>query len=231
MMMHETGQQVTVDTQQVAVETPDGRLAGQWSMPSQARGAVIFAHGSGSSHRSSRNRHVADHLNERGLATLLFDLLTEEEAGIDSQSGRFRFDIDLIGRRVGEATDWLCEQRWLGNGPIGYFGASTGAAAALQAASTRAERVKAVVSRGGRVELAEPSLPKVRAPTLMIVGENDVEVLNLNRGAVNDFTTEVKMEIVPGASHLFEEPGAMDEVARLTGDWFDEHLKGSRARA
>lgn len=222
--MNSVDKQLTVETQQVMVQTRNARLAGRWSAPPQIRGAVVFAHGSGSGHRSQRNEHVAEQLHNCGFGTLLFDLLNEEESGIDGQSGIYRFDVDLLAQRVREATEWLDEGGWSRGKPIGYFGASTGAAAVLAAAAGWGERIKAVVSRGGRVELAEPYLPRVSSPTLLIVGEKDVPVLNINRGAVPEFTIPVKMEIIPGASHLFEEPGALDQVARLSGNWFLRHL-------
>jgi pimeloyl-ACP methyl ester carboxylesterase len=194
-------------------------------VPQPARGLVLFAHGSGSSRHSSRNRHVAGELQAAGLATVLADLLTPEEEQVDVRTGALRFDIDLLSGRVAALTDWLVEQERLADLGVGLFGASTGAAAALVAAAARPAAVEAVVSRGGRPDLAGGRLRQVRQPTLLIVGGRDRTVLELNRGAMEELGGETKLEIVPGASHLFEEPGALDEVARLARDWFVHHLK------
>jgi putative phosphoribosyl transferase len=188
--------------------------------PEQPRGVVAFAHGSGSSRQSPRNRGVAEVLNRHGLATLLADLLTEPEERRDARSGELRFDIGLLGRRVIALVDWLSAARTL---PIGLFGASTGAAAALVAAAERPV-VAAVVSRGGRPDLAAAALPAVRAPTLLIVGERDPQVLDLNRRAAELLTAPQQLHIVPGATHLFEEPGALDQVATEAAGWFGRHL-------
>jgi putative phosphoribosyl transferase len=193
-------------------------------VPQPARGLVPFAHGSGSSRHSSRNRHVAGELQAAGLATVLADLLTPEEEQADVRTGALRFDIDLLSGRVTALTDWLVEQERLADLGIGLFGASTGAAAALVAAA-RPASVQAVVSRGGRPDLAGGRLRQVRQPTLLIVGGRDRTVLELNRGAMEELGGETRLEIVPGASHLFEEPGALDEVARLARDWFVRHLR------
>jgi putative phosphoribosyl transferase len=193
-------------------------------VPQPARGLVLFAHGSGSSRHSSRNRHVAGELQAAGLATVLADLLTPEEEQADVRTGALRFDIDLLSGRVTALTDWLVEQERLADLGIGLFGASTGAAAALVAAA-RPASVQAVVSRGGRPDLAGGRLRQVRQPTLLIVGGRDRTVLELNRGAMEELGGETRLEIVPGASHLFEEPGALDEVARLARDWFVRHLR------
>jgi pimeloyl-ACP methyl ester carboxylesterase len=194
-------------------------------LPQPARGLVLFAHGSGSSRHSARNRHVAGELQAAGLATVLADLLTPEEEQVDVRTGALRFDIDLLSGRVAALTDWLVEQERLADLGVGLFGASTGAAAALVAAAARPAAVEAVVSRGGRPDLAGGRLRQVRQPTLLIVGGRDRTVLELNRGAMEELGGETKLEIVPGASHLFEEPGALDEVARLARDWFVHHLK------
>jgi pimeloyl-ACP methyl ester carboxylesterase len=201
-------------------------LEGNLSLPEGARGVVLFAHGSGSSRHSSRNRYVARLLNQAGLATLLVDLLTADEEVLDLHTARLRFDIALLAERLIGATDWLAEHPDTRRLPIGYFGASTGAAAALVAAAKRPEKVGAVVSRGGRPDLAGPSLPQVRAPTLLIVGGDDVPVIELNRAAFEQLRCEKELVIVPGATHLFEEPGALDEVARLARNWFERHLEG-----
>jgi len=193
-------------------------------VPQPARGLVLFAHGSGSSRHSSRNRHVAGELQTAGLATVLADLLTPEEEQADVRTGALRFDIDLLSGRVTALTDWLVEQERLADLGIGLFGASTGAAAALVAAA-RPASVQAVVSRGGRPDLAGGRLRQVRQPTLLIVGGRDRTVLELNREAMEELGGETRLEIVPGASHLFEEPGALDEVARLARDWFVRHLR------
>jgi pimeloyl-ACP methyl ester carboxylesterase len=205
-------------------EIPIGptRLPGSLQFPAgPALGLVIFAHGSGSGRRSPRNRYVADELNRRGFATLLFDLLTEDES-FDRANV---FDIPLLARRLGEAIDWQRTHQPVAALPTGLFGASTGAAAALVAAADAPERVVAVVSRGGRPDLADAALPRVRAPTLLIVGGADVDVLELNRRAAAQLTCEHALRIVPGATHLFEERGALDLVATVAGEWFAEHMK------
>jgi dienelactone hydrolase len=199
-------------------------LEGNLSLPEGARGVVLFAHGSGSSRHSSRNRYVARLLNEAKLATLLVDLLTAEEEAVDLRTAHLRFDIGLLAERLVGATDWLTRHPDTRHLRIGYFGASTGAAAALVAAAQRPDAVGAIVSRGGRPDLAGPALPLVRAPTLLIVGGNDVQVIELNRLAFEQLRCEKQLVIVPGATHLFEEPGALDEVARLARDWFERHL-------
>ncbi len=208
----------------VRVEAGSVTLEGDLEVPDGARGLVVFAHGSGSSRLSPRNRRVADALGRRSLATLLLDLLTEEEEQVDASTGALRFDIDLLAHRLVGATDWALRTRCLERLPIGYFGASTGAAAALIAAVERLEAVRAVVSRGGRPDLARGALAQVRAPTLLIVGGRDVEVLELNRHAYAVLRCARRLEVVPGASHLFEEPGALDTVADLAGAWFAERL-------
>jgi dienelactone hydrolase len=193
-------------------------------LPDGAAGVVVFAHGSGSGRRSPRNRHVATALHDAGLGTLLVDLLTASEAEVDEVTAEHRFDIPLLARRLLAATRWLGRAPATGELPFGYFGASTGAAAALVAAALSPDRVGAIVSRGGRVDLAGPALAVVRAPTLLVVGGDDHEVLRLNQRAMAQFRTEVALEVVPGASHLFEEPGALDRVAVLAARWFLDHL-------
>ncbi|MEA2251552.1 MAG: putative phosphoribosyl transferase [Solirubrobacteraceae bacterium] len=208
------------------VEVPLGEvtLAGQLSVPPTARGVVVFAHGSGSGRFSPRNRAVAGALVEAGLATLLMDLLTPAEEAEDLRTGRLRFDVRLLGERVIGAIDWLASHAAVGELAVGCFGASTGAAAALIAAAERPERVGAVVSRGGRPDLARDALRRVTAPTLLIVGGKDTEVIALNRFAQSLLAGESRLEIVPGAGHLFGEPGALERVAVLARDWFLEHL-------
>jgi putative phosphoribosyl transferase len=199
-------------------------LEGNLSLPEGASGVVLFAHGSGSSRHSTRNRYVARLLNEAKLATLLIDLLTPDEEAVDLRTAHLRFDIGLLANRLVGATDWLTQQPDTRHLRIGYFGASTGAAAALVAAAERPEVVGAVVSRGGRPDLAGPALPRLRAPTLLIVGGNDVPVIELNRAAFEQLRCEKQLVIIPGAMHLFEEPGALDQVARLAREWFERYL-------
>ena len=209
-----------------AVEIPDGRdrLDADLREPSQPAGLVIFAHGSGSGRHSSRNRQVAQALHDSGYATLLLDLLTREEEAIDVRTLEYRFDIPRLGRRMIAATDWASSEPALRELKVGYFGASTGAAAALIAAAER-QGVSAVVSRGGRPDLAGAALPRVSAPTLLIVGGDDLPVIGLNQDAMRQMSGVVRLEIVPGASHLFEETGALEEVCRVAIDWFDRYLR------
>jgi putative phosphoribosyl transferase len=199
-------------------------LEGDLQVPDQATGLVLFAHGSGSSRHSPRNRFVAHELQSAGLATLLLDLLTPEEEAVDQHTGHLRFDIGLLAERLAAATQWAAVDAATRSLAIGYFGASTGAAAALVAAAIEPNQIRAVVSRGGRPDLAGEALPLVRAPTLLIVGGRDLTVLELNRAAMARMRTETRLEIVPGATHLFEEPGALEVVARLARDWFLQHL-------
>jgi len=199
-------------------------LNGDLSVPADARGLVVFAHGSGSSRHSARNRAVAEALNHGRLATLLLDLLTDAEERRDAITAALRFDIPLLGDRVVGAIDWTRNQPTISPLPIGLFGASTGAAAALLAAASRPAAVRAVVSRGGRPDLAEGAFDAVTAPTLLIVGGHDEVVIELNRQAFERLRGPKALEIVPGATHLFEEPGALDEVARLAREWFERHL-------
>jgi putative phosphoribosyl transferase len=204
-------------------------LEGNLSLPERARGIVLFAHGSGSSRHSPRNRYVARVLNEAKLATLLVDLLTPDEEAVDLRTAHLRFDIGLLAGRLVGVTDWLTQYPDTRELRIGYFGASTGAAAALVAAAQHPDAVGAIVSRGGRPDLAGPALARVRAPTLLIVGGNDFEVVELNRRALAPLRCEKRLEIVPGATHLFEEPGALEEVARLAREWFERHLMPTEA--
>jgi len=193
-------------------------------IPEAARAVVLFAHGSGSSRHSPRNRYVARELQRAGLATVLADLLTPAEEQVDARTGRLRFDIGMLGQRVTALTDWLAGYRATASLPVGLFGASTGAAAALVAAAARPGSVAAVVSRGGRPDLAGDHMRTVRQPTLLIVGELDTVVIELNRAAMRKLGGEARLEIVPGASHLFEEPGALEQVARLARDWFTRQI-------
>jgi putative phosphoribosyl transferase len=202
------------------------RLEGILSVPEEAQGLVVFVHGSGSSRHSPRNQYVAQTLQEGGLATLLFDLLTPSEEEIDLRTRHLRFDIDLLARRTAGVLEWLELQPYAYGLKKGLFGSSTGAAAALMAAAELPDQVDAVVSRGGRPDLAGPALLKVETPTLLIVGGNDQVVIDLNKQALAQMQPEVetKLMIVPEASHLFEEPGALEEAARLARDWFRTHL-------
>jgi putative phosphoribosyl transferase len=219
------------------VEVPaaaDALLPGVLTFPSDARGVVVFAHGSGSGRHSPRNRAVADVLVDAGFATLLIDLLTPDEEAEDMRTARLRFDVQMLGERVVGAIDWLGAEAVVGDLPpsprelsVGCYGASTGAAAALIAAAARPDRVGAVVSRGGRPDLAGEALPHVAAPTLLIVGGNDPEVVQLNRFAQTMLGGRSHLEVVPGAGHLFEEPGALERVAALTREWLARHLRPS----
>jgi putative phosphoribosyl transferase len=204
-------------------------LLGNLHIPEGGAGLVLFAHGSGSSRHSPRNQFVARTLNRAGLGTLLFDLLTQEEEASDMRTREHRFDIGLLAERLVQATKWAKQQEQTRDLPIGYFGSSTGGAAALVAAVEVPEDVDAVVSRGGRPDLAGDGLPKVQAPTLLIVGGNDDIVIELNEQARDRMQCEVKLEIVPGATHLFEEPGTLEKVAKLAGDWFVKHLGAGSA--
>jgi dienelactone hydrolase len=200
-------------------------IRGDLRVPANAAGIVVFAHGSGSSRFSTRSRSVAAALEARAFGTLLLDLLTRDEDAIDAQTTEFRFDIPRLAGRVVQACDWLRARADLATSPIGCFGASTGAAAALIAAAERPDVVGAVVSRGGRPDLAGDSLPAVRAPTLLIVGGADYQVIDLNRQAMARMQAPVRLDIVPHATHLFEEPGALAQVATLAGEWFTTHLR------
>jgi len=209
----------------VNVSLDSATIEGNLSIPEGAEGIVLFAHGAGSSRNSPRNNFVAEQLRQGGLATLLIDLLTPDEKEIDRRTRQVRFDIDRLGRRVVGTTDWLRDQAETEKLNIGIFGSSTGAAGALIAAAKRPDVVDAVVSRGGRVDMAESILDQVSAPALFVVGEKDVQVLDLNRQALKKVEVEKQLEIVSGAGHLFEEPGALEEVARLARAWFKDHLE------
>ena len=208
----------------VYVNTGKLTLEGNLLLPDRATGVVMFAHGSGSSRFSSRNRYVADVLRQSGVGTLLIDLLTREEEAVDMRTAHLRFDIGLLADRLAGASAWLAKQSETSWMKLGLFGASTGGAAALVAAAREPERIHAVVSRGGRPDLAGPALPAVQAPTLLLVGGNDGPVIEMNRDAYDQMTCERRMIIIPGASHLFEEPGTLEEVARLAAEWFTRYL-------
>jgi dienelactone hydrolase len=203
-------------------------LPGELSVPGGAEGLVLFAHGSGSSRHSPRNQYVAQAIREEGVGTLLFDLLTHEEEKIDLQIRHLRFDIDLLARRLVGATEWVEKQKEIGHLRIGYFGASTGGGAALVAAAETGDEIGAVVSRGGRPDLAGEALSRVVAPTLLIVGGSDDVILRLNEEAFGKLQCVKELKIVPGATHLFEEPGKLEEVARLAADWFQRHLRAGQ---
>ncbi len=209
----------------VTIPSDGVTIDGNLNIPPSAKGIVIFAHGSGSSRFSPRNTKVAREINKSGIATLLIDLLTQQEETEDIYSGEFRFNIDLLAQRLLNATKWIKTDPTTKNLVVGYFGASTGAAAALVAAAKLPDWVKAVVSRGGRPDLAGIHLSGVKAPTLLIVGGNDLEVLELNMEAKGLMKTKTEIAIVPGATHLFEEPGKLDQVAKLSIEWFSNYLK------
>jgi dienelactone hydrolase len=220
-----------VEERLVRIAAGGVELEGNLAVPEGARGVVLFAHGSGSSRHSPRNRYVAGVLQEAGLATLLIDLLTAAEEAVDVRTRHLRFDIGMLAERLAGATDWLNENPDTRGLRVGYFGASTGGGAALVAAAGRPAAIGAVVSRGGRPDLAGDALPVVRAPTLLIVGSNDTPVIGMNEDAMARMhNAEVKLELVPGATHLFEEPGTLEEAARLARDWFLRHLAGEVAR-
>ncbi|HEY8519856.1 MAG TPA: dienelactone hydrolase family protein [Gammaproteobacteria bacterium] len=207
---------------EVEIRTRGAVLQGDLQVPEGASGIVIFAHGSGSSRFSPRNRSVARYLRERHLGTLLFDLLTADEERADRATARYRFDIGFLAPRLAAVAEWLERER--PGTALGYFGASTGAAAALVAAAEAPHTIRAVVSRGGRPDLAGDALERVRAPTLLIVGGEDHQVLRLNEHALASLRCEKELVVVPGATHLFEEPGALDEVARHAAGWFEAHF-------
>jgi len=215
---------VDIEERGLRIASGEATLHGDLRVPRAPAGLVLFAHGSGSSRKSVRNRFVAEILNDAGIATLLFDLLTEAEEAIDLRTRQLRFDIELLTRRLSATTGWVLEQEELGSMPLGYFGASTGAAAALGASCEHPE-VRAVVSRGGRPDLAGPLLGHVRAATLLIVGGDDYGVIELNEQALARLQCESRLEIVPGATHLFEEPGTLEQAARLAASWFGSHLR------
>lgn len=223
-----TSKQQAFGEQHVRVFADNVTLEGVLVIPESATGIVLFAHGSGSSRHSSRNRFVAQCLQKAGVATLLFDLLTMGEEEVDVLTRQHRFDIDLLTRRLAGATDWLSQQPQASRLAIGYFGASTGAAAALRAAAEFPDKISAVVSRGGRPDLAMAELSRVQAPTLLIVGGFDTQVIELNRQAQAQLKVENSLEIVPGATHLFEEPGTLEKAADLAKNWFVEHFLRTR---
>ena len=216
---------VSATQRDLRIRVGDVVLEADLALPQPAQGLVLFAHGSGSSRHSPHNRYVAAELQRAGLATVLADLLTPAEERVDARTGELRFDISLLAGRVVALTDWFATHEPTAGLGVGLFGASTGAAAALVAAAQRPEAVQAVVSRGGRPDLAGEYLPRVRQPTLLIVGGRDEVVLELNRRAMESLGGEKRLEIVPGATHLFEEPGALEQVARLARDWFVAHLR------
>ena len=223
-------QRVGPHTESVSLRIPAGEvtLSGDLEIPKTAAGLVLFAHGSGSSRFSRRNRAVAETLRNSGIATLLFDLLTPQEEAEDAYTAHLRFDIGLLSRRLAVVTQEIVDDPRCRNFQIGYFGASTGGAAALRAAAALGATIHAVVSRGGRPDLAGDALPYVKAPTLLIVGEHDEEVLRLNEQAFERLTCEKSLAVVPHATHLFEETGALEEVARLAADWFAKHLESTQ---
>jgi dienelactone hydrolase len=213
-----------VNARPVEIPLEDAVIAADLAVPEDGGAVVMFAHGSGSSRHSPRNRQVAERLRREGLGTLLLDLLTEDEELVDARTGELRFDIGLLADRLVGAVSWMDGRPELRDRAVGYFGASTGAAAALVAAARQGDRVGAIVSRGGRPDLAADALPHVGAPTLLIVGGHDDVVLDLNRRASERMRCERRIEVVPGATHLFEEPGALVEVASLAAGWFTTHL-------
>lgn len=213
-----------VESAIVHIPIEGGKLEGELKIPAGAKGIVLFAHGSGSSRFSPRNQFVASFLGQHQLATLLIDLLTAQEDVIDQRTREFRFDIGLLAERLTLVTDWLLVDPRTKDLPIGYFGSSTGAAAALIAAAKKGSAISSVVSRGGRPDLADEYLSRVKSPTLLIVGGHDLDVLSLNEEALAQITAEKKLEIVPGATHLFEEPGTLEKVADLASHWFLHHL-------
>ena len=217
---------MNIEHRDVQILSTGVRLEGSMSIPEDAKGFVLFVHGSGSSRHSPRNQYVAQALQDGGLATLLFDLLTPAEEEIDQHTRQWRFDIDLLARRTAAVLEWLDLQPYAYDLKRGLFGSSTGAAAALMAAAEIPEKVDAIVSRGGRPDLAGEALPKVQAPTLLIVGSLDEVVIDLNKKALTQMKSgsEKKIVIVPGASHLFEEPGTLEYAARVSRDWFQTHL-------
>ena len=209
----------------IVLPLPDARLQGELALPRGATGLVVFVHGSGSSRFSPRNRLVAQHFNALGLGTLLFDLLTAQEHRVDEMTREFRFDIPLLAGRMVQVIDWLAAERSLHALRLGLFGASTGAAAALIAAAERPERVSSVVARGGRTDLAGDATARVRAPTLLLAGARDETILALNRDTARALAAPHQLVKVPGASHLFEEPGTLEQVASIAGQWFLQHLR------
>jgi dienelactone hydrolase len=215
-------------SREVWISVDSVTLPGELSVPGRAEGLVLFAHGSGSGHHSPRNQYVAQVIREAGVGTLLFDLLTREEKRIDLQTRYLRFAIDLLARRLAGATEWVKKQKETGHLRIGYFGASTGGGAALVAAAELGDDIGAVVSRGGRPDMAGEALPRVISPTRLLVGGSDDVIIRLNEEAFGKLQCMKELKIVPGATHLFEEPGKLEEVARLAADWFRKHLRAER---
>jgi putative phosphoribosyl transferase len=215
---------MNIESRPVYILVDGGEIQGDLKIPTDATAIVVFAHGSGSSRHSPRNRYVADVLNDGGIATLLIDLLTPDEEVVDLETGHIRFNVDLLANRLSTITNWLRCQTATDKLHIGYFGASTGAAAALVAAAKYPQLAEAIVSRGGRPDLAQPRLAAVHAPTLLIVGGNDRMVLELNRQAAAELRVEQRLEIIPDAGHLFGEPGALEKVALLAREWFEDYL-------
>ncbi len=209
----------------VTISVAEEAIEGDLILPPKAKGVVLFAHGSGSGRFSPRNQYVAKVLNEAGIATLLVDLLTKKEEEVDVVTSEFRFDIDLLSKRLEMATEWLLKHSKTRNLCIGYYGASTGAAAALIAATRFPKDVKTVVSRGGRPDLAIGYLENVKVPVLFIVGGEDEVVIELNKESMEKMQAEKRLEIIPGATHLFEEPGKLEKVARISAEWFSVHLR------
>lgn len=212
------------EANEIVISAGKVTLSGELKVPDEATGIVLFAHGSGSSRFSPRNQYVARVIREAGVGTLLFDLLTRDEEAIDMQTRHLRFDISLLARRLVDATSWLASHNETNQLRPGYFGSSTGGGAALVAAAALGEKIGAVVSRGGRPDLAGEALPFVTAPTLLIVGGRDYPVIKMNQAALAQLHCEKSLQIVPGATHLFEEPGTLAEVAHLAADWFVRHL-------
>jgi dienelactone hydrolase len=219
---------LTTSAQEITIPVGESALDADLCIPAGARSVVLFAHSSGSSRKSVRNRRVAQVLQRAGLATLLLDLLTQDEEAVDQGRAHLRYDIPLLTGRLMEATRWVQRNLFLGNSPVGCFGASTGAAAALRVAARSPAAIGAVVSRGGRPDLAASFLSEVRAPTLLIVGRRDPWVLDLNRQALTQLPCEKRLEVIPHATHLFEEPGTLEQVAQLARDWFLQHLKSNQ---
>jgi dienelactone hydrolase len=224
MNEEESQRQVAISRETMIPVTPI-TLAGELNIPAEAEGLVLFAHGSGSSRLSPRNQYVAQVINEAGIGTLLFDLLTREEEKIDQRTRHLRFDIDLLARRLAGVTEWVKKQKETSHLRVGYFGASTGAGAALVAAAKLGDQIGAVVSRGGRPDMAGEALPLVVAPSLLIVGGFDDVVIRLNEEALAKLQCVKELKIVPGATHLFEEPGKLEDVAQLAAAWFQKYLR------
>ena len=227
MNEEEVGEKSAI-SREVWISVDSITLPGELSVPGRAEGLVLFAHGSGSGRHSPRNQYVAQVIREAGVGTLLFDLLTHEEDRIDLLTRYLRFDIDLLARRLAGATEWVKKQKETALLRIGYFGASTGGGAALVAAAELGDDIGAVVSRGGRPDMAGEALPRVISPTLLLVGGSDDVIIRLNEEAFGNLQCVKELKIVPGATHLFEEPGKLEEVARLAADWFQRYLRAGR---